>query len=135
MRDRWPSERERWWPSNDLIRIDAGERAIGVQFRVKTTRAEHADSPEEARKRARGAHMWVPRWDYRPTGNLRLFLYHDTHSAASWEDTARISVENRLTAVHEVVVNPRGRGKACMAQLAALPRSHRLTRCSSLRIS
>lgn len=83
MHDRWPSGRERWWPSNDLFRIDAGERRVGVQFRLKTTRAEHVDTPEEARKRARGEYVWAPRWDYHPTGNLRLFLYHDTHSVAS----------------------------------------------------
>lgn len=99
MRDRWTSGRERWWRSNDLFRIDGGEREVGVQFRVKTTRAEHVDTPEEARKRARGEHVWTPRWDYHPTGILRLFLYHDTHLVASWEDTARIPVENRLTAV------------------------------------
>lgn len=99
MRDRWPSGCERWWPSSDLFRIDAGERVVGVQFRLKTTRAEHVDTPEEARKRARGEHVWAPRWDYHPTVNLRLFLYHDTHSGASWEATARIPVENRLTAV------------------------------------
>lgn len=72
---------------------------VGVQFRLKTTRAEHVDTPDEARKRARGEHVWAPRWDYHPTVNLRLFLYHDTHSVASSEDTARILVENRLTAV------------------------------------
>jgi hypothetical protein len=99
IRDRWPSGRERWWPSNDLFRIDAGEQEVGIQFRMKTTRIDHVDTPEEARKRADGQYVFIPRYDYRPTDVLRLFLYDSTHHVASWEDTARIPLESRLAAV------------------------------------
>lgn len=99
VRQRWPSGRERWWPSKDLFRIDAGECEVGVQFRVKTSRVEHVATPDEARRRARGEYVWAPRWDYHPTEVLRLFLYHGGHVIASWEDTARIPIENRIVAV------------------------------------
>jgi hypothetical protein len=99
IRDRWPSGRERCWPSNDLFRLDAGEQEVGIQFRMKTSRIDHVDTPEEARKRADGQYMFIPRYDYRPTDVLRLFLYDSTHQVASWEDTARIPLESRMAAV------------------------------------
>jgi hypothetical protein len=99
MRDRYPSGRERWWPSNDLFRIDAGEQALGVQFRVKTTRIKHVATADEARRRARGQYVYAPSYDYQPTDILRLFLYHDTRKRASWEDTARRPIESCLAEI------------------------------------
>ena len=91
-------EREQWWPSEDLFRLDAGEQEVGIQFRAKTQRTDHVETPE-ARERARGGYVFTPRYDYHATDVLRLLLYHGGHNVASWEDTVRMSIECRLVPV------------------------------------
>lgn len=99
VRDRWGSGRERTWDSNDLFRIDAGEQPVGVQFRLRSTRTDHVDTPDEARRRARNQYVFTPRYDYVPTTILRLFLYARTSQMTSWEDKKSAPIEDRLAAV------------------------------------
>jgi len=96
LRQSWPAGQERWWPSNDLFRVDAGDRPVGVQFRLRTTRKPHVDTADEARRRAQGLYVGAPRYDCVETDALRVFLYEETRAIASWEDGTRKRIEDRL---------------------------------------
>lgn len=99
MRTSAHSRPQRRWPSSDLFTIDAGACELGVQIRDKPKRIPHVDSPDEARRRARGEWVYAHKYDFIPTGLLQLRLYRGTSEESSWVDNERAPLEDRMEAV------------------------------------
>ncbi|THV43068.1 hypothetical protein [Glycomyces buryatensis] len=93
------SRPQRRWPSSDLFRIDAGACELGIQIRDKPKRIPHVDSPDEARRRARGEWVYAHKYDFIPTGLLQLRLYRGTSEEYSWVDNERAPLEDRVEAI------------------------------------
>lgn len=73
-----------------------------IQFGIEEDigRTEHVPTPQEERKKARGEYFRKIRWDYHPTGKLRVRIKeYGNGFRKSWSDTPRHRVEERLETV------------------------------------
>lgn len=76
-------------------------RGIKVEFILEeeVRRKAHLQSPEEMGKISQGVYVWIPRWDYHPTGNLILRItdvWCQKGVMKNFKDTLRKSIEDRL---------------------------------------
>jgi len=75
----------------------SGEKIeFGIEEKVRRT--EHAVTPQETRKKARGEYVREVRWDYIPKGKLTLRIkeYQAGGLRKTWSDTSRMQLEDKL---------------------------------------
>ena len=81
--------------------IDTQGELLAFRIDERNRQVEHElDEHEKARKR-RGETIYPPRWDYVPSGDLRVHLMHadSTYVRHTWKDTARRKLEDQITAI------------------------------------
>ena len=91
------------YDSPDLLVVDAGACPVGIQFTIKTKRIDHVETDRERRAREAGQYSWAPRFDHVPTDLLRLHLTHGGSKVKTFEDTARVPIEDKLARVIEAI--------------------------------
>ena len=80
---------------NPCVRVDGRELSFSIEEMV----ARH---PHQRTEKDKGEYEWaIPRWDYEPTGRLRLILPDGKELSARhrWEDRKRQTVEDCLPAI------------------------------------
>jgi hypothetical protein len=80
------------WVENEPLALRIDERS---------RRIEHELTEDEKARKRRGEYVYPPRWDYLPTGELRLHLMHanSTYVRKTWKDGSRLKLEHQVKAV------------------------------------
>lgn len=80
------------WVENEPLALRIDERS---------RRLEHELTEDEKSRKRRGEYIYPPRWDYEPTGELRLHLMHanSTYVRKTWKDGSRLKLEQQVKAV------------------------------------
>jgi hypothetical protein len=80
------------WVENEPLALRIDERS---------RRIEHELTEDEKARKRRGEYVYPPRWDYVPTGELRLHLMHanSTYVRKTWKDGSRLKLEHQPKAV------------------------------------
>jgi hypothetical protein len=72
-------------------------------FRIdeRNRQVEHELDEQEKAKKRRGESIYPPRWDYVPSGDLRVHLLHadSTYVRHTWKDAARRKLEEQINAI------------------------------------
>lgn len=74
--------------------IQIGGQVLEVVISEERTRVAH--EPTAAERARSSTYTWGPRWDYLPSGRLRLRVGHDSWSPALATDRQRWRIEDRL---------------------------------------
>jgi hypothetical protein len=81
--------------------IDTLGELLAFRIDERNRQVEHElDEGEKARKR-RGETIYPPRWDYFPSGDLRVHLLHtdSTYVRHTWKDAARRKLEEQINGI------------------------------------
>ncbi len=86
-------------PVYGCLFVDDEPLAFRIDERDK--RIDHELTESEKSRKRRGESIYPPRWDYVPTGELRLHLMHanSTYMKRTWKDGARLKLEQQTKAV------------------------------------
>lgn len=105
-----PDNRRRGWASPTTERPRAGRFVVDdepMRFRIDERRERHDHKPteDEIRRRKKGEFVYVPAWDYSPTGELRVHLTDlGGNVFVTRKDGVRKKLEYQITQVlHDLV--------------------------------
>jgi hypothetical protein len=75
--------------------------ALAFRIDERSRRADHELTDDEKARKRRGEYIYPPRWDYFPTGELRVYLMHANSSYAvrTWKDGARLKLEDQVKTI------------------------------------
>lgn len=124
------------YDSRALFLLDAGHAPVGIVFSEVTKRRPHEDTKEEAARRAKGQHVWAPKYDYVGDGRLRLHLTdrEGRKTGTSWTDGSRVTVEDHLAAVLAAVEEASARAVRLAEERRRRQEEERLRREEAARI-
>lgn len=104
-KDAWGTRRVDY-PERSLLLIDAGHAPVGFVFEERTRRVDHVETEKERRDRLAGRLSFPPRYDYVPTGQLRVHTLHgDRRTGFSVTDGVRVRVEDKFDTLVEQVAH------------------------------
>jgi hypothetical protein len=81
--------------------ISVESELIGFRIDERKRQIDHVLTAAEQEDRRRGRHFYAPKWDYEPTGELRLHLIEpdSTYTYGTWKDGKRRGVEDQIISI------------------------------------
>lgn len=75
--------------------------ALHLRIDERRRRSDHVPSNEEKSRQRRGHYVYMPRWDYEATGELRFHIsVHDSrHALRTWKDGTRTRLEHQIKTI------------------------------------
>jgi hypothetical protein len=81
--------------------FDVEGEPLALRIDERNQRIEHVLTDDEKARKRRGVLFYSPRWDHRPSGELRLHLTRadSTYVRRTWKDGARLKLEDQVKTV------------------------------------